>query len=200
MFLPYPAILFSVCFIADYSTAGVTVVQIEEDWFSRGSAFWGYGLWLFNLLVNFVVLLVLQLFLKDSLQGIVRRSYGNTYKVIGAGLIYLFGIPLIAVFSILSVLGLPFGILLLLVFVLSLWFGDCLAALLLTHYLNSRNEQSWSFWTLILLSLAIVTIIDLAILFPIIGVLGYLVLLAITFGMLTLFFWESCLNTHGITK
>ena len=137
-------------------------LQEAENWFSRGRSFWGYGF-----------------FAKVS-----RLAGGNPLRTLGMGLVYLVGLPLIAVYGLLTLLGLPFTLLLLFVFVLSLWLGDCLAALLVCHFLNSRNERSWNFWTVVLLSLGVVVVLDLLLFFPVLGVLFYLAVLAYTFGTL----------------
>ena len=173
---------------------GSLIMQIEEDWFSRGSAFWGYGLWLFNLLVNFFTLIVLHLLLRKTLEQMVNHTYEGRIRILAAGAGYLLGIPLLAAFCLISLLGIPFGLLLLVLFVLSLWLGNCLAALLVTHYLNANNVNPWNFWTVILLSLAIVTIIDLLVLFPILGIIGYLFILAVTYGITLLFIWDTQLQ------
>ena len=167
------------------------LLQMQDDWFGRGSAFWGYGLWLFNLLVNFLTLLVLHLLLRKTLIKMVTHTYESRFKILATGLGYLFGIPVIAAFCLVSILGIPSGVLLLMVFVLSLWCGNCLAALLVTHYLNSRNVDSWNFWTIILLSLAMVTIMDLILLFPLLGAIGYALVLVVAYGITVLYVWDN---------
>ena len=191
-----------ICYPVTLSGTGILeatsdpLLQIEADWFGRGSAFWGYGLWLFNLLVNFLTLLVLHLLLRKTLIKMVTHTYESWLKILATGLGYLLGIPVIAAFCLVSILGIPFGLLLLVVFILSIWWGNCLAALLLTHYLNSRNVDSWNFWTIVLLSLAIVTIMDLLLLFPLLGAIGYAFVLVVTYGILLLYAWDSQLKNR----
>ena len=179
---------------------GWLLLQIEDDWFSGGSSFWGYGLWLFNLLVNFFTLILLHLLLRKTLGQMVGHTYANKFRVLVTGVSYLFGIPILAAFCVFRILGIPFGLLLLAAFILSLWLGNCLAALLITHYLNSRNVQTWNFWTIILLSLAIVTIIDLLVLFPVLGTLGYLAIIAITYGITLIFLWDTQLWKYQLIQ
>ncbi len=176
------------------------LVQLEDDWFSRGSAFWGYGLWLFNLLVNFFTLIALHLLLRKTLEQMVKHSYKSNFRVMTAGVGYLLGIPIIIAFCLLSVLGIPFGLVLLVTFILSLWLGNCLAALLVTHYLNATNVSSWNFWTIILLSLAIVTVIDLMVLFPVLGLIGYFFILALTYGITLVFIWDTQLRNRQLIE
>ena len=176
------------------------LVQLEDDWFSNGSAFWGYGLWLFNLLVNFFTLIAIHLLLRKSLEQMVKHTYESKFRVLAVGVGYLLGIPLLALFCLFSFLGIPFGLVLLVGFILSLWLGNCLAALLLTHYLNAFNVSSWNFWTVILLSLAIVTIIDLLVLFPVLGLIGYLFILTITYGITLLFVWDTKLQIRQLIE
>jgi hypothetical protein len=177
-----------------------SAVQIEEDWFSGGSSFWGYGLWLFNLASNFFTLLILNLLLGKTLDKMVYHSYQNKSIVLATGVGYLFGVPLLAAYCLFTLLGLPFGLLLLAVLVLSLWLGNGLAALLLAHYLNSRNLHSWNFWTLLLLSLAMVTVMDLLVLIPVFGLLVYLLILAVTYGVLLLFIWDTQLKDRVLIR
>ena len=157
--------------------------QIEENWFSRGSAFWGYGLWLFNVIVHFLMLLLLNALLGEFLTRSVGNYKGDSLKTFGIGMAFLVGIPVLIVYCLATMLSIPFALLLLATYLLSIWLGDCLAALLLCHLLNSRNEQPWNFWTIVLLSLGIVIIIDLLIFFPVLGILIYMVILAFTYGI-----------------
>ncbi|MBT8179281.1 MAG: hypothetical protein HKP60_09210, partial [Eudoraea sp.] len=157
--------------------------QIEENWFSRGSAFWGYGLWFLNVIVHFFTLLLLNTLLGEFLARSVGKFKGNRWKTFGPGLAYLIGIPVLIVYCLATMLSIPFGLLLLATYLISIWLGDCLAALLLCHLLNSRNERSWSYWTIVLLSLGIVITIDLLVFFPVLGILIYIVILAFTYGV-----------------
>ncbi len=158
-------------------------VQIDEDWFSRGSAFWGYGLWIFNVVTHFLMLVLLNTLLGEFLALNVDNFKGDHLKTLGQGLVYLIAVPVLAVYCVVTILGFPFGLLLLATYLLSIWLGDCLAALLFCHLLNSRNERSWNFWTIVLLSLGIVIAIDLLILFPVLGILTYTAIIAYTYGI-----------------
>ena len=163
--------------------SGFIKAQMEENWFSRGSAFWGYGLWFFNVIAHFFMLLLLNTLLRDFLARSVGNYKGDGLKTLGLGLAYLIGIPVLIVYSLATVLSISFGLLLLATYLISIWLGDCLAALLLCHFLNSRNERSWSFWTIVLLSLGIVITIDLLVFFPVLGILIYILILAFTYGV-----------------
>ncbi len=158
--------------------------QTGENWFSRGSAFWGYGLWFFNVMVHFLMLVLLNKFLGDFLARSVAHYKGSAIQTFGQGLLYLVGIPMLIVYSLATMLGFPFGLLLLAFYLLSIWLGDCLAALLICHLLNTRNEPSWNYWTIVMLSLGIVIIIDLLIFIPVLGILIYIGILAYTYGVL----------------
>ncbi len=162
---------------------GYLATQMEENWFSRGRAFWGYGLWFFNVMAHFFMLLVLNRLLERFFAQAAGNYRGNGTKAFIQGLIYLIGIPMLVVYCLATILSIPFGLLLLVVYLLSIWLGDCLAALLLCHLLNSRNERSWNFWTIVMLSLGIVIAIDLLIFFPVLGILIYIVILAFTYGI-----------------
>ncbi|MBT8210152.1 MAG: hypothetical protein KJP14_06450 [Eudoraea sp.] len=174
--------------------------QIEENWFSRGSAFWGYGLWFLNVIVHFFTLLLLNTLLGEFLARSVGRYKGNGWKTFGHGLAYLIGIPVLIVYCLATMLSIPFGLLLLATYLISIWLGDCLAALLLCHLLNSRNERSWSFWTIVLLSLGIVITIDLLVFFPVLGILIYIVILAFTYGVFFSLVRQTYPNINPLNK
>ena len=159
-------------------------LQEAENWFSGGSSFWGYGIWWFRVLSHFLAILVLNFLFGKFFAKVDGQNGGNASKTFGWGLVYLLGLPLIAAYSLFTLFGLPFGILLLLGYVLSIWLGDCLAALLVCHFLNTRNEHSWNFWTIVMLSLGGVVILDLLLFFPVLGVVCYLLVLTFTFGTL----------------
>ena len=142
----------------------------------------GYGFWLFYILSSFVVIALLNVLLGSFLANTSEKIREELSRDLGYGILYLLGVPILVVLCIITIIGVPVGLFLLAGYLFSLLFGHWIAALLLTHFLNNRNERSWSFWTIVFLALTTTIIIRLITLFPILGGLVSLILVAVTYG------------------
>ncbi|MCX2720771.1 hypothetical protein [Lentiprolixibacter aurantiacus] len=72
--------------------------------------------------------------------------------------------------------------------------SSVLTALLLTHYLNSLNKYSRNSRTIVLLSQAIVAMVYVQVLLPVPGIIAYLLILAVTYGITLLFIRDTQLQ------
>ena len=152
------------------------------------------GFWLFYIFSAFLVILVLNTAFKDLFSKAVAYVDNNILKSLGYGLLYLFGLPLLIVLTFVIIIGIPIGLFLLFFYLFSLLFGHLVAALLLTHYLNKRNESTWNFWTIVFLALGIAAVLRLLTLIPFIGIIISIVTIAVGYGVLALTLLQNKLS------
>ncbi len=160
-------------------------LAIEDNQFSWGLfGVAALGFWLFYIFSAFLIILLLNALLKNWFAKAVVNLDKDVFKSLGYGIAYLIGIPLLIVVTFIMVIGIPIGLFLTTLYVFSLLFGHLVVALLITHYLNKRNEKSWNFWTIIFLALAIAIVIRLFTFIPILGGIISLLVIAIGYGAL----------------
>lgn len=143
-------------------------------------------LWAYYILSAFLVILVLHALFRNAFISAVEGLENNLLKSFGFGLIYLFGIPLLILIAFLILIGIPLGLFATVVFLFSLLFGHLVAALLVAYYLKNRKEKNWGFWRVTFLAVFIAVILRLLTIIPFAGILISVVILAISYGALTL--------------
>ena len=159
----------------------------EHEDFSVG--FFGVatlGFWVFYIASAFLLIILFNLAFRKFFPQAARQLDENLLKSLGLGLIYLFGLPLVIGISFVIIIGIPTGIFLLFCYIFSLLFGHLIVSLMITYYLNNRNEKSWNFWTISVLALAIAVILRLITLIPILGFLISVFIVAVAFGAIYL--------------
>ncbi len=178
----------------DFSTAMVNAeAQFNEDLGDETSELSlttlgtkSIKMWIFYILSTFLVILVLHSLFRDAFSSAVEGLENKWLKSFGFGLLYLIGIPIAIILAFLMVVGIPLGLFAAAVFVLSLLFGHMVGALLLAYYLRARNDKAWGFWSITLLALLFVVMLRLLTMIPYAGIVFSIVVLAITYGALTM--------------
>ncbi len=159
----------------------------EEHQFSWG--FFGIaalGFWIFYILSAFLIIALFNALFKNWFSKAVTYVNKDLLKGLGYGIAYLIGVPLLILITFMIVIGIPIGLLLTVLYLFSLLFGHLVVALLIAHYLNSRNEKSWNFWTLVSLALAIAIIIRLITFLPFLGGVISFLIIAVGYGVLAI--------------
>ncbi|WP_445386163.1 hypothetical protein ACT6NV_04990 [Robiginitalea sp. IMCC44478] len=143
-------------------------------------------MWLFYILSSFLVILVLHALFKDAFSNAVGDLDHHWLKHFGVGLIYLIGIPIAILIAFLLIIGIPLGLFTAAVFIFSLLLGHMVAALLLAYYLRNKKDKAWGFWMVTLIALLFVIVLRALTMIPYAGILLSIVVLAITYGALTM--------------
>ena len=144
------------------------------------------GFWMVYIISAFLLIVLFYLGFRKVFVSAAKQVDKNLPKTLGYGLIYLIGIPIVIGICLLLIVGIPLGFFLLFIYIFSLLFGHLIAALLITNYLNNRNEKSWNFWTICILALAIAIIMRLVTLLPILGFLISVFVIAVAYGSIYL--------------
>ena len=148
------------------------------------------GFWVFYILSAFLVILILNYAFKNLFAEAVTYIEKDLWRSLGYGLIYLFGLPLLIVLSIMILIGIPIGLFLIAVFIFSVLFGHLVGALLLTYYLEKRNGQPWGYWKTSFIALAFAIVIRLLTFIPLLGSLIAFLVMAIAYGLLAYTLWQ----------
>ncbi len=143
-------------------------------------------LWMYYILSAFLVILVLHALFRNAFSTAVDGLENNWLKSFGVGLIYLIGIPLLIIVALLMIIGIPLGLFATVIFLFSLLFGHLIAALLVAYYFKHKKEKDWGFWSITFLALLCAILLRLFTIIPFVGILISVVILAITYGALTL--------------
>jgi hypothetical protein len=111
--------------------------------------------------------------------GEAAKSWSRS---LGVGVIYTIGVPILVVLSFMIVIGIPVGIVGLVLYLISMIFGNFVAALLLAHLWKDKKSKTWNVLLTALVALPIAIILQLLASIPVLGFLFSFVVLCITFG------------------
>lgn len=147
--------------------------------------------WVIYILSAFLGILVFHALFRNGYSRVVEVIENNALKSFGFGLIYLIGIPVAILLSFITIIGLRLGLLAAAVFIFSLVFGQIIAAILIAYYLRNRKESNWGFWTITFVALGSAVLLRLLGMIPYAGIVLAIVILAITYGAMTLLVFRA---------
>jgi len=149
------------------------------------------GFFIGTLLSGILVIVLATLLLKGVFRQageVLNRSY---WQSTGIGILVFLLLPLAGFLAFITVLGIPVGMLLLVLFAFSLIFGRVIAAMAFAAWLERRRVAEWSTGRLLLVSIGLYTGIKLLSVVPFIGWLVALFLVLAGYGALVLSLWRA---------
>lgn len=107
----------------------------------------------------------------------------TSLKSLGLGFLFLIGFPIAIAITVITIVGIPIGILALISYVTVLLLGTVIVALLVTHWINNTYYQSaWRTGKIVFTAFGIFIFLKLASLTPFVGPLVMLLLVCMAFG------------------
>lgn len=152
----------------------------DRDWEfgNTGSAFW----WILQLtMVGIIAALFNTLFPNAfrKVQSIVKSDTGRSF---GYGLLYIIFTPVLSLFLIVIIIGIPIGLTMLLLYVMTLLFATTLVSLVTAYYLDEYYHRNWNSAEIIGITMLCFAIIKFVGLIPYAGWIFKILLIAIVFG------------------
>jgi cytoskeletal protein CcmA (bactofilin family) len=114
------------------------------------------------------------------------------------GLIYFIVLPVLALLLLITIIGIPLGVLTIAILILSMIFAKTLTAAILALWLLKRSNKQWMGWRLWLVAVAAYIALRLVVVIPVIGWLISALIVCATFGSLLHFKWT--LFRQGMAK
>lgn len=147
-----------------------------------------------SLLSSLIVWLVFRLVSPLFWQERIRPVESQALKTVGAGTLVLFGIPLLSLILMVTVIGIPMGVILLIVYGLALYLARIITAVLIGNMIIRRVGQV-TFWIELLQVLTGLLIIEILSLVPVVNILVGIVAVVIGLGAITLSMRRTKLQT-----
>ena len=149
------------------------------------------GFFLGTLVSGSVVIVLGILLLKGTFRRAGEELHRFAWRSIGVGFLAFLLLPLAGFIALITVVGLPIGLLLLAVFFLSVLFGRVIASMALAAWIERRSVSQWRTWRLILTAIGLFVLIKLTGLIPFVGWLVVLLTVCAGYGALVLGVWRS---------
>jgi len=149
--------------------------------------FFGIGIlafWIFYTLTVLLLIFIIGYLLQSIFEKAGEEINGHFVQNFAYGILYFIGLPIIALFSIVIIIGIPIGLVLLNLYVLSILFSYVVSSLALAYGFNHRYQKNWNKWQIILLAIVIFPFLKLLSIIPLVGILCMIIIVATVFGAL----------------
>lgn len=138
----------------------------------------------FLTLAGLLVILILLLATKNLFLDAAKVLRMHPWRSFFAAFIYIVATPLLAALLMVTVIGIPIGLAMLVTYGTSLLFMRPLAAIVLARWLEHRRKGKWSFFLMLIVSFGIYIVLKLLIFIPILGWIVCAVAMLLGFGAL----------------
>jgi hypothetical protein len=152
----------------------------DSNWY-----FLGYGSLVFVLFYLATALLLLFLFqhlFSAQLQQAASILDQQSVKALGYGILYLIGVPFIAILLLITVIGIPIGLFGLVMYIFTLAVAHIISSLVVAGWYNYKYHKNWNKNTLVWIAFAAFLLIKLLTIFPFFGWILSVLLVGISFG------------------
>lgn len=133
-----------------------------------------------------VMILIIQYLFSASMKKAADTFYNSTLKSLGLGFLYFIVVPVAAFVAMITMIGLPVGLLLLFGYIILILLTISITSLVLANWLNNRNNYHWNYWRIVLASLGIFIVLRLTTMIPFVGWLILILMACIAFGAILL--------------
>ncbi|MEI6411910.1 MAG: polymer-forming cytoskeletal protein [Bacteroidota bacterium] len=103
-------------------------------------------------------------------------------QALGYGFLYFAAVPVAIVLTLITVVGIPVGLIALFFYLLFLALAHSITALTFTHWLNWKRGYNWNYWRIVFVALGMVVLLKVITMIPFVGWLAMIVLVCMAFG------------------
>lgn len=103
-------------------------------------------------------------------------------QAFGYGFLYFAAVPVAIVLALITIVGIPVGLIGLFFYLLFLALAHSITALTFTHWLNWKRGYNWNYWKIVFVALGMVVLLKIVSSIPLIGWLAMIVLVCMAFG------------------
>ncbi|MCP3678605.1 MAG: hypothetical protein GY721_13790 [Deltaproteobacteria bacterium] len=147
--------------------------------------------WLFfSLLSGAVLILVFVLMTKTYFSQAVERLRESFWKNVGLGFLYFIVTPIIALLFFLTIIGIPLGLFIFILYLFSLFFAKVLTAIVLAKWIEIKRNVQWGKVTTFFTSVGLFIILKLLMFIPIAGWIALAIIVCAAFGAIMATDWK----------
>lgn len=166
----------------------LAMVDEKFDW-GILAALLGLGLisyWIIFILSAFMVILLLEHFLGKYFEQAAEMLSSKFILSFGYGMLYFIGVPVLIVLLFVMIIGIPIGLLLSALYLMTLLFTVSVVGLTVAHLFKNKYGKSWTYFETV--SYALITVVVFKVIFwiPILGWLIKRIMGAAVFGAIIL--------------
>ena len=137
-------------------------------------------IWYLGMVMVFILLM--QYLFSNTFKKAGDTVYQSTWRSLGLGLIFFIGVPVLSVVLLVTLVGIPLGLLVLFGYVGVILLATIITSVVAANWINNRFNYNWSYMRLVFTSLALFLLFKLISLTPFFGWLVMLLMACVAFG------------------
>lgn len=146
---------------------------------------------LWYLATGFTFILLIQFLFGKTMKRAAEEASVHTVRSAGYGFLFLISVPFAAFILILTFIGLPLGILLMIAYGVVIILATVISSVILANWFNNRNNRSWGVWLISLIGFLIFVILKSITIIPVLGWLLMLFMACMAFGSIIASLWST---------
>ncbi|MGZ8557482.1 MAG: hypothetical protein ACXWWC_04085 [Chitinophagaceae bacterium] len=150
------------------------------EWYYLGAATVLGLLWWLGMAL--LMILIIQYLFSSTMKKTADTVFNHTLKSLGFGFLFFIAVPVAAVVSFITVVGLPIGMLLIFIYVTLILLATVITSVVTANWFNNRNNYKWGNGRLVFAAFGIFVLLKLISLTPFAGWLVMILLVCMAFG------------------
>lgn len=156
----------------------------NEKWLYLGFASVLGLIW--YLAVVYMFILIIQYFFGRVMSKASEVAYSHTVRSIGYGFLYFIAIPIVVFLLVITVIGIPVAILLLLAYITLALLATVITSVVIANRIKKTGSYKWNTWWIANAAIGIFIILKLIYLIPVLGWILMPVITCLVFGSILL--------------
>jgi hypothetical protein len=153
-------------------------------WYYLGfNAIWGL-VWYLGM--AFLMIVVIEYLFSNTMRKAGDTFYNSTLRSLGYGFLFCIALPVAALIALVSLIGIPVGIILLFSCVMLILLATTITSVVASNWLNNLGNSGLSFWKLCFSAFGIFVLLKILTLTPFFGFFLMVILALIAFGAILL--------------
>lgn len=150
------------------------------QWYYLGAATIIGLLWYLGMAL--LMIMIVQYLFGYTMKKTADTVFSSSLKCLGYGFLFLIGVPLVAVVALVTIIGVPIGILLLFGYVALIILAAVITSVVAANWFNNRNNYQWHYWRIVFAAFGIFALLKLISTVPFVGWLLIALLTCMAFG------------------
>ncbi len=150
------------------------------QWYYLGAATIIGLLWYLGMAL--LMIMIVEYLFGYTMKKAADMVFNSSLKCLGYGFLFLLGVPLVAVVALVTIIGVPIGILLLFGYVALIILAAVITSVAAAHWFNNRNNYQWNYWRMVFAAFGIFIVLKLLSSTPFVGWLLMILLTCMAFG------------------
>jgi hypothetical protein len=130
----------------------------------------------------FLFLMLIQYLFRNTFQKAGNSLDQSLLQSLGYGLMFFVGVPLVVALLLITIIGIPIGIIVMLSYITLVLLATVITSLVMANWYNHRFDRRWTYWQIVGAALAMFVLFKLVSLTPFLGWLIMIVIACIAFG------------------